>query len=109
MADITQTPDFDTTLTLLQQDYESVSPAAAIAEIELWQHQLQGTDIFDDLSELKRAILNNETSTIAKILADLGKKTSMAAANADSDVPAETIAKIQHLGSILSQAGTSSK
>lgn len=109
MPDITATTDFDETIHLLQQDPASASPAVAVALIERWEQQLQDSDIFSDLTELKQAILAGNTTDIANLLSNLGQKTSAAAAGAREQVPADVVAKIQQIGDLLSQAGHAAK
>lgn len=109
MPDITEMTDLDTTIHLLQQDPASASPAVAVALIERWEQQLQGSDIFENLTELKQAILASNTTEISKILSELGHKTSAAAADAHEQASADTIAKIQQIGELLSQAGHASQ
>lgn len=103
MADQTRTVDIDTTIAALQQGLTSVPLEQAIAVIESWQHQLQGTDLAEDLGDLKQALTDGDTDSIAQILTDLGEDTSESAANATGDVAV----KVEQLGELLSQAGQS--
>lgn len=104
MADTTQTTDFDSTIDLLQQDLSSVDLALAVTIIERWEHQLQGTDIFEDLMELKQAILNGSFTEAKKLLSDLGEATIAAAGRIREDGADEVAAKIEQIGQLLSQA-----
>ncbi len=104
MPDTTQTTDFDSTIHLLQQDPASVDLAVVINIIERWEHQLQGTNIFEDLMELKQAILNGNSTELENLLRDLGEKTVAAAGSAREDGEDEVAAKIEEIGKLLSQA-----
>ncbi|MBD2463680.1 hypothetical protein H6G89_22015 [Oscillatoria sp. FACHB-1407] len=104
MPDTTQTTDFDSTINLLQQDLSSVDLALAINIIERWEHQLQGTDIFEDLMELKQAILNGNLTELENLLRDLGEDTTATADSAREDGANEVAVKIEQIGKLLSQA-----
>jgi len=103
MADSIRTIDIDTTIAALQQGLTSIPVEQAIAVIESWQQQLQGTDLAEDLGELKAALSEGDVSAISEILTDLGEDTSEAAAEATGDVAV----KVEQLGELLSQAGQS--
>ncbi len=103
MADSTRTVDVDTTIGALQQGLTSVPVEEAIAIIESWQQQLQGSDLAEDLGDLKQALLSGDVASIAQIMSDLGEDTSDAAANATGDVAV----KVEQLGELLSEAGQS--
>ncbi len=103
MADATQNIDIDSTISALQRDLTSIPTDQAMAIINTWQQQLSGTDLAEDLGELKDAIASGDTSSIAEILVDLGEDTQNAAANATGDVAT----KVQRLGEMLSQTGSS--
>ena len=90
MADMTQTVDLDSTIAALQSGITSLPPEAAISTIESWQSQLQGTEIAG-------------SSSIGEVLSDLGAQTSSAAGTATGDA----MSKLQQLGQLLSQAGSS--
>jgi hypothetical protein len=106
MSDTTQTTDFDSTIRLLQQDLASLDLVVAIALIERWERQLQGTALFGNLSELKQAILDGNTTDAAKLLNHLSEGTSaMAASVADESAAA----KITELGRVLAQASNALK
>jgi uncharacterized protein YPO0396 len=124
MPDTTETTELndnlDSTIHLLQQDLASVDLAVALVFIERWEKQLHETDIFNDLSELKQALLNGSTAKMTKILSRLGEETLAMAASMDdasgaAQVPvgdtveeseSETVvAKIEQIGTLLSQAG----
>ncbi|MBW4646810.1 MAG: hypothetical protein KME23_28130 [Goleter apudmare HA4340-LM2] len=101
----TQNVDLDTTIAALQQGLTSIPVDQAIAVINSWQQQLQGTDLAEDLDELKMALTSNtgDGSAIANILIDLGEDTSQAATNVGGDVAT----KVQRLASLLTEAGES--
>jgi hypothetical protein len=103
MADTTRTIDIDTTIAALQQGLTSVPIEQAISIIKSWQQQLQGTDLAEDLGDLKQALTNGDSSSIAQILSDLGEDTSESAASATVDIAV----KVEQLGELLSQAGQS--
>ncbi|GAP94374.1 hypothetical protein [Leptolyngbya sp. NIES-2104] len=103
MADSVRTVDVDTTIAALQQGLTSIPVEQAIAVIESWQQQLQGTDLAEDLGDLKAALTQGDASAISQILTDLGEDTSEAAADATGDVAV----KVEQLGELLSQAGQS--
>jgi hypothetical protein len=103
MADTTRTIDIDTTIAALQQGLTSVPIEQAISIIKSWQQQLQGTDLAEDLGDLKQALTNGDSSSIAQILSDLGEDTSESAASATGDIAV----KVEQLGELLSQAGQS--
>ncbi|AHJ29319.1 hypothetical protein PN465_05050 [Nodularia spumigena CS-584] len=103
MADAIQNVDIDSTISALQRDLTSIPTDQAVAIINNWQQELSGTDLAEDLGELKEALLSGDTSSIAEILVDLGEDTQNAAANATGDVAT----KVQRLGELLSQAGNS--
>lgn len=103
MADMMQTLDLDTTIAVLQQGVTPISIDEAMAIIDSWHQQLQGTDINQNLNELKQALIGGNTVAIAKLLVDLGEKTSAAAATANEDVATQ----VQKLANLLLQAGNS--
>ncbi|MGG6264626.1 hypothetical protein ACQ4M3_15220 [Leptolyngbya sp. AN03gr2] len=103
MADSVRTIDVDTTIAALQQGLTSIPVEQAIAVIESWQQQLQGTDLAEDLGDLKAALQQGDASMISQIMIDLGEDTSEAAADATGDVAV----KVEQLGELLSQAGES--
>ncbi len=105
MADMTQTVDLDSTIAALQSGITSLPPEAAIGTIESWQSQLQGTEIAEALGELKMALDGSGKggSSLGEILSDLGTQTTSAAGT----VTGESMSKLQQLGQLLSQAGTS--
>ena len=103
MADAIQNVDIDTTISALQRDLTSIPTDQAIAIINTWQQQLSGTDLSEDLGELKEALLSGDAESIAEMLVDLGEDTQSAGANATGDVAS----KVQRLGEMLCQAGNS--
>lgn len=103
MADSIRTIDVDSTIAALQQGLTSIPTAEAIAVIESWQQQLEGSDLAEDLGELKQALQSGDSATIAELLVDIGEDTSESAASATGDVAM----KVEQLGELLSQAGQS--
>jgi hypothetical protein len=103
MADSIRTIDVDSTIAALHQGLTSIPTEDAITIIESWQQQLEGSDLAEDLGELKQALQSGDTATIAEIMVDLGEDTSESAASATGDVAM----KVEQLGELLSQAGQS--
>ena len=103
MADATQNIDIDTTISALQKNLTSIPTDQAMAIINTWQQQLSGTDLAEDLGELKEALLSGDTESIAEMLVDLGEDTQSAGANATGDIAT----KVQRLGEMLCEAGNS--
>ncbi|HCF29467.1 MAG TPA: hypothetical protein DEV81_20200 [Cyanobacteria bacterium UBA11049] len=103
MADMMQTLDLNTTISVLQQDISSISMDEAMALIDNWHQQLQGTDIAQKLNELKQILIGGNTASISKMLVELGENIiSAGAANSTDDA-----ANVQKLGNMLVQAGNS--
>jgi len=98
-----QTLDLNTTISVLQQDISSISIDEAMALIDNWHQQLQGTDIAQKLIELKQILIGGNTGSISKMLVDIGENISVGAANSTDDVAAN----VQKLGNMLIQAGNS--
>jgi hypothetical protein len=107
MSDTDQTGDLNSTINVLQQDLPSTSASVAIALIERWEEHLQGTELFDDLSQLKQAILNNDTSHIAELLNKLSKEVSKTVTRDNDDLPKQVVAKAEQISRLLAQAGES--
>ncbi len=105
MADMTQTVDLDSTIAALQSGITSLPPEAVISTIESWQSQLQGTEIAETLGKLKMALEGKGMSgaAIGELLSDLGAQTAAAGGTASGDA----MSKLQQLGQLLSQAGSS--
>ncbi len=105
MADSTQTVDLDSTIAALQGGITSLPPEAAVGAIEGWQSQLQGTEIAETLGQLKMALEGSGTggSSIGGLLSDLGSQTTTSAGTVTGDA----MSKLQQLGQLLSQAGSS--
>jgi hypothetical protein len=101
----TQNVDIDTTISALQKGLTSIPVDQAIAVINSWQQQLPGTELAEDLDELKLALTSSsgDSAAIADILLNLGEDTSDAATNVSGDVAT----KVQRLASLLTQAGES--
>ncbi|GAX35873.1 hypothetical protein [Nodularia sp. NIES-3585] len=105
MADAIKNVDIDTTISALQRDLTSIPTDQAMTIIDTWQQQLSGTDLAEDLGELKEAIASGDTSSIAEILVDLGEDSK----NAASSVSGDVAKKVKRLGDMLAQAGNSLK
>ena len=103
IADMMQTLDLNTTISVLQQYISSISMDEAMALIDSWHQQLQGTDIAQKLYELKQILIGGNTGSISKMLVDIGENISVGAANSTDDVAAN----VQKLGNMLVQAGNS--
>lgn len=102
------TSELDTTLNALQGGLTSISPSAAVSNIEGWHKTLSDaglTDIADDLAELKNLLTsgNLDGKAIGPVLSRLGSKTTDSASGA----PEAAMGKLQKLGSTLSSAGKS--
>ena len=103
-VDMMQTLDLNTTISVLQQDISSISIDEAMALIDSWHQQLQGTDIAQKLYELKQILIGGNTGSISKMLVELGENIiSAGAANPKDDAAAN----VQKLGNMLIQAGNS--
>lgn len=99
MTNQTQIANLDATIALLKKGLTSIDPEVAIANIEAWQQQLQGTELAETLGELKLAIDNGVRSgEIPGILSDLGNQTASAAGSQEED----SASKLQELGQLLS-------
>lgn len=103
MPDNPQTADLDSTIRLLQQDPKSVDLAVAIVLIERWESQLQGTDIFSSLSELKQGILGGSVTNTQKMLSELSQEVLAMTASVRED-SAEMAAKLEEISKLLTQA-----
>ncbi|MBC8123387.1 MAG: hypothetical protein H7Y22_16305 [Gemmatimonadaceae bacterium] len=104
MSDTSISSDLDQTIAALQGGLTSIPPETAVAVIESWQQKLQGTDLADDLGQLKAALSGGSASaSVSSLLSDLGEDTTETASSASGDVAS----KLQQLGQLLSQAGTS--
>ena len=79
----------------------------AIAIIENWQKQLAGTDIAEELDELKSILADggDNSEVLSSLLADLGEDT-IAMAESD-DINEDVAIKIEQLGELLSQMSDS--
>jgi hypothetical protein len=104
MPDTTQTADFDTTIHFLQQDLASADLALAINYIEQWENQLQETDIFQNLMELKQSILDGNLTELEKILRRLGESTTATANDIRKDNSETIAAKVEQIGQLLIEA-----
>ena len=100
------TPEVDDTISALQGGITSLSPAAAVGNIDMWHEKLSGlglSDIASDLGELKTALTsgNLDGKQIGAIMSRVGQKTMDSA----SQAPAADMPKLQQLGSMLSGVG----
>lgn len=104
---MSQIADLDSTISALQSGLTSLPLEAAVANIEIWQQQLQGTvpEIASTLGELKSILSSGNThgQSIAEVLKKLGTQTSDAGASAGGDAGR----KVQQLGQVLAQAESS--
>ena len=96
----------ESTLNLLGGGLTDVDPGAALANIQSWQTQLEGSDdetlqtIAGQLGELQTALSADsiDTESVSTLLVDMGENT-VAAAGGDAQITA--------LGTLLSNAGVS--
>jgi len=100
-----QAADLDSTISALQGGLTSLPPEAAVSNIESWQQQLQGTELATALEQLKGALTSGSADgqSIGQLLAQLGAQTSSSASDASGDAAS----KLQQLGQLLTQAGSS--
>lgn len=104
MPETTQAADFDATLHFLQQDLASADMALAINYIEQWENHLQGTPLFQDLMELKQAILNGNLTELESRLQKVGQDTAATASQIRDEGAAEIATKVEQIGQLLLQA-----
>ncbi len=109
MPEATQAADFDATINFLKQDLASVDLAVAINYIEQWENQLQGTDIFQNLMELKQAILDGNLTELENTLRDLGEDTTAVAHDVHAEGSTAIAEKVEQIGRLLSQASRNVK
>lgn len=97
--------DLDTTLAALQRGLRSIPSEEALAILETWHEQFRGTDLDDDLKQVKEAITNGGRTgaSLGHALINLGATTAAIAADADD----EAAAKLEQIGALLSEAGQS--
>ncbi|AGY59569.1 hypothetical protein [Gloeobacter kilaueensis] len=105
MADSQITADLDTTIAALQRGLTSVPADQALALIDRWQQALQGTDLAEDLGQLKAALGNGDTAQLGSLLTDLGEDSAETATKAGAT--GEVASKLQQLSQLLVQAGGS--
>ncbi|WP_164929043.1 hypothetical protein [Gloeobacter violaceus] len=106
MADSTQIAEnLDKTIAALQQGLTAIPPEQAVVVIDTWQQQLQGTDLAEDLGQLKAALTSGDVTgeSLKAVLTDLGEDTGEVAADAGGEVAT----KLQQLSKLLTQAGGS--
>lgn len=97
------------TLDLLGGGLTDADPSAALANIQSWQSQLDGSEdetlqtISDQLGELYTALSSGsvDPQAASELLSSLGENTIAAAANAEGD----TATQLTDLGTLLSNAG----
>jgi len=101
------TADLDSTLSALQGGLTSIPPEAAVANIESWQQQLKDAapELASALGELKSALTGGTATpqSLSQLFAKIGSQTSQAGASAGGDAGS----KLQQLGSLLTQTGSS--
>ena len=98
--------DLDSTLNLLQQaqqDFKSASPAVAVALIERWEEHLQGTEIFDSLSELRQALLEGHNTEIARMLKELSDQIAAYVEQMPEQDLADLAPQVEQASKLLSQ------
>lgn len=96
--------DLDTTLAALQTGLKSISTEEALAIVEAWHERFRGSDLDDDLRQVKEAIANRGHShtSLSHALINLGATTAAVSLDASDEVAA----KIQQIGALLSEAGS---
>lgn len=101
------TADLDSTISALQGGLTSIPPETAVANIESWQQQVQDAapELASALGELKTALTGGSATPAAlgQLLSKIGSQTSAAGASAGG----EAGSKLQQLGTMLSQTGSS--
>lgn len=103
-------PRYAETTKLLDRDLATVSPEAAVKNIEMWEESLGEMDskeakaVVKDLDALKKALSSKTPNgaTIGKLMARLGSQTTKLAEDA-SDASSE---KLRAIGEALSSAGS---
>lgn len=98
-----QNIDLDTTLAALQHDLKSLPSEEALAILNAWHDQFKGTDLDDDLKQVKEAITKDGRTgvSLGHALINLGATTAAIAADTDD----ETAVKLQQIAALLSEAG----
>jgi hypothetical protein len=104
--------DLENTNAALEGGVTSLAPSAAIRVIDQWYDTLKNAErdelngIANLLAELKDALQADRLDgrTIGSLMLRLGERTTSAAADADD---ARLSPKLEHLGTLLSRAGTS--
>jgi hypothetical protein len=109
MSDSAQISDLNSTIHLFQGDLTLADSALAIALIERWEHQLQETELFGELSALKQAILDSRTSAISELLSRLGVSVDRTVANLrhSHSGSGELSSRLEQLSQLLSQTSHS--
>ena len=107
MSQASQAADLGSTISALQGGLTSLPAAAAVANIESWQQQLQGAapEIASSLGELKSLLSsgNADAQSIAQALKKIGTQTSDAGTSTGGDAGSQ----VQQLGQMLTQAASS--
>lgn len=104
MADTTETTDFESTINFLKGDLASASIPLAVNIIERWEHRLQDTQMFEDLRELKQALLEGNTTELKQYLNKLSDETEMAAAELRAQSATDDASQIGQIGKLLAKA-----
>lgn len=103
----TSTSELDQTISALKGGLTSVPPETAVSTIDSFEQQVRGlgaTEIADGLTNLKQLLTSGGSgSAISQALSQLGSQTTSAASSADASLTS----KLQELGQLLSQAGSS--
>lgn len=109
MPETAQMADFDATIHFLQQDLASVDIPLALNYIAQWEHKLQGTEIFQDLMNLKQAILDGHLAELEETLRKVSEDTIATANKMRGSGFSEAAAKIEQIGQLLAQASRNVK
>lgn len=104
--------DLENTNAALEAGVTSLAPSAAVRVIDQWHGTLKNAErdelnaIANLLAELKDALQTDRPDgrTIGTLMLQLGERTTSAAANADDS---RLSPKLEHLGALLTRAGTS--
>jgi hypothetical protein len=96
--------DLNSTIAALQGGLTALPPEAAVDNIESWQKQLQGTEAATLLGELKAALTGKGSGkSVGTLLNELGAQATSAAGSVSGDAAK----KLEELGQMLVQAGSS--
>lgn len=104
MPEAVQVADFDATINFLKQDLASVDIPLALNYIAQWEHELQGTELFQDLMDLKQAILNGNLTDLENTLHKVSENTIVVANDIRRQGSTEAATRIEQIGQLLAQA-----